>query len=831
MGELKPYLAVFIIQLIYSGLTLLSKAAFNGGMNTCVFISYRQLTGTVIMVPLALILERKRAVPVSLSFFTFCKIFVFFISWVQLTLALNMQAIALVYTSATLAAAIVNSLPASTFFFAVQNGEGKYKDKIWNYKDWKCIIRPLASYKGPQLRTEHHILSRYHHHHSPRHEDHFSSWQKMDIGFFSLVLKRHPVEFLAYNSEQPQILESYPAKLKFSSLQCLSSSIQSFGIDIAFERDIQQWKLGWNMRLLEVVYCGALVTGVSYYLQAWVIEKRGPFSQVMWNPLSFILATTGSILFLGEPLFWEETSHHHHTYLAHTQGQRRPKMKGNNPYLIVVLVQAIYAAMFLLSKAAFDHGMNNFIFVFYRQAVATIFLTPFTFFFEWITLSLDIYGIGLIYTSATLAAATTNCLPAITFFLAFLLRIESLKIKTTPGIAKLIGVVACLAGAATFAFYKGPSLKFLSHFHLLDYHKSIQHQGHAQSGAWIKGCFLMLLSNTFFGLWLVLQTFIIKGYPSKLLFTTIQCFLSSIQSFVIALAVERDIEQWKLGWNVRLLAVLYCSSRRVRIDSRTVQRIVGKEQGAHAKSHIRHGASIIGITLTLEIYGIALIYTSVTLAAATSNSLPAITFFLALLLRIESLKIKTTPGIVKLIGIVACLAGAATLAFYKGPPLKFLSHYHLLDYHKTLQHQGRAPSGAWIKGCFLMILSNTCFGLWFVLQAFIIKVYPSKLLFTTIQCFLSSIQSLVIALAVERDIEQWKLGWNARLLAGIMVTGVTYYLQTWVIEKKGPVFLAMSTPLSSRRIHIDSRIVQRIVGKEQRASHAKSLTRRGANIE
>ncbi|RZC07608.1 WAT1-related protein isoform E [Glycine soja] len=175
-----------------------------------------------------------------------------------------------------------------------------------------------------------------------------------------------------------------------------------------------------------------------------------------------------------------------------------------------------------------------------------------------ITLSLDIYGIGLIYTSATLAAATTNCLPAITFFLAFLLRIESLKIKTTPGIAKLIGVVACLAGAATFAFYKGPSLKFLSHFHLLDYHKSIQHQGHAQSGAWIKGCFLMLLSNTFFGLWLVLQTFIIKGYPSKLLFTTIQCFLSSIQSFVIALAVERDIEQWKLGWNVRLLAVLYC---------------------------------------------------------------------------------------------------------------------------------------------------------------------------------------------------------------------------------------------------------------------------------
>jgi len=28
------------------------------------------------------------------------------------------------------------------------------------------------------------------------------------------------------------------------------------------------------------------------------------------------------------------------------------------------------------------------------------------------------------------------------------------------------------------------------------------------------------------------------------------------------------------------------------------------------------------------------------------------------------------------------------------------------------------------------------------------------------------------------------------------VTGLTYYLQAWVIEKKGPVFLAMSTPLA-----------------------------------
>ncbi|KAE9608721.1 putative EamA domain-containing protein [Lupinus albus] len=255
-------------------------------------------------------------------------------------------------------------------------------------------------------------------------------------------------------------------------------------------------------------------------------------------------------------------------------------MKGNNPYLIVFIIQAIYAAMFLLSKAAFDHGMNNFIFVFYRQAIASLFLLPFAFFFEWktapplsfltfckifflsffgVTLSLDIYGIGLIYTSATLAAAATNSLPVITFILALILRIEYLKITTSAGIAKLVGIVICVAGVATLALYKGPRLEFLSHHHILSsYHETKQLHGHESSVTWIKGCFLLLLSNSFFGLWLVLQSFVIKVFPSKLLFTTLQCFLSSIQSFVIAIAVERDIEQWKLAWNIRLLSVLYC---------------------------------------------------------------------------------------------------------------------------------------------------------------------------------------------------------------------------------------------------------------------------------
>lgn len=236
--------------------------------------------------------------------------------------------------------------------------------------------------------------------------------------------------------------------------------------------------------------------------------------------------------------------------------------------------------MFLLSKAALDGGMNNFVFVFYRQAAATIFLAPLAVFFErkkalplslvtfckifllslfGIVLSLDIYGIAIVYTSATLAAAITNCLPVITFFLAVLLRMEVLELRTIAGVAKLAGILFCIAGAAILAFYKGPHLKFLGQHHLFGHPKLEDHLVHLPSNkAWIKGCFLFLISSTFWGLWLVLQAPVMKSYPPKLLFTTLQCFLSSIQSFAIAIAFERDPYQWKLGWNVRLLAVAYC---------------------------------------------------------------------------------------------------------------------------------------------------------------------------------------------------------------------------------------------------------------------------------
>ncbi|KAG8660607.1 hypothetical protein MANES_02G179300v8 [Manihot esculenta] len=187
--------------------------------------------------------------------------------------------------------------------------------------------------------------------------------------------------------------------------------------------------------------------------------------------------------------------------------------------------------------------------------------------------------------------------------------------------------------------------------------------------------------------------------------------------------------------------------------------------------------SFCGLTLSLNLYYIAINNTTATFAAATTNIIPVITFIMAALLRMETVSIKNVPGIAKLIGSATAVSGALVFAFVKGPPLKFMNLNQSTpdDHIQDSSIKGCCSSGEWIKGSLLMISANILWSLWFVLQ------------------------SAFWAMAVERNPSAWKLGWDLHLLAvaycGITVNGICYWLQVWTIEKKGPVFASMFTPL------------------------------------
>ncbi|XP_022740622.1 WAT1-related protein At5g64700-like isoform X2 [Durio zibethinus] len=278
-------------------------------------------------------------------------------------------------------------------------------------------------------------------------------------------------------------------------------------------------------------------------------------------------------------------------------------MGAKKPYVVAFLIQATYAGNVLLSKAAFNAGMSTFVFVFYRQFAGTLFLLPFAIVFErkspnplsmaifckifmlaflGITLSLNVYGVALVYTSANLGATTINCLPVTTFAFAVLLGMEKVNIRTAPGIAKVAGIVVCMAGVAVLAFYKGAHLKPLVHHGLEFGHGNRDHHDHVSSAKRMLGCFLLLVSSMCWGLWLVLQGILVTGLayylqtwvvsmkgPVFLAMTTPLCLIMTIlgSMFVLGEVINLGSVLGGVLLVISLYSVLWGKSKEERMEN------------------------------------------------------------------------------------------------------------------------------------------------------------------------------------------------------------------------------------------------------------------------
>ena len=58
MDSKKPYFGALVCQLTFAGMSLFSKAAFVSGMNTYIFLFYRQAFGSIVLLPLTIYFAR-----------------------------------------------------------------------------------------------------------------------------------------------------------------------------------------------------------------------------------------------------------------------------------------------------------------------------------------------------------------------------------------------------------------------------------------------------------------------------------------------------------------------------------------------------------------------------------------------------------------------------------------------------------------------------------------------------------------------------------------------------------------------------------------------------
>ncbi|XP_041016005.1 WAT1-related protein At4g08300-like [Juglans microcarpa x Juglans regia] len=274
------------------------------------------------------------------------------------------------------------------------------------------------------------------------------------------------------------------------------------------------------------------------------------------------------------------------------------ELRKAKPYLAMVFLQFGYAGMYIVSMVSLKRGMSHYVLATYRHVVATILIAPFAVVFERkirpkMTLPIflrivalgflepvldqNFYYLGMKTTSATFASATINMLPALTFIMAIMFRLETVNFKKLHSVAKVVGTVITVMGAMVMTLYKGPIIDFMKGRAHESHHKtSTQSSGDDQH--LVTGTLMLLASCSCWAGFFIWQSFTLKKYPAELSLTAWICLMGMVEGAIVTLVMERNLTVWAIGWDSRLIAAVYsgvvCSG-----IAYYVQGVVSRERG------------------------------------------------------------------------------------------------------------------------------------------------------------------------------------------------------------------------------------------------------------
>lgn len=210
--------------------------------------------------------------------------------------------------------------------------------------------------------------------------------------------------------------------------------------------------------------------------------------------------------------------------------------------------------------------------------------------------------------------------------------------------------------------------------------------------------------------------------------------------------------------------------------------------------------SLLGVSLTLNMYFASLKYTSPTFVTAMANTVASITFAIAIVLRMEIVDVKSPRGLAKVAGTAVSFAGVTTMTFYKGAAIAspWKAPIHI--------HGSNAVHGSWVKGSLLAVASCVCWSIWYIMQAGSVERYPAELSLTAWMATVGGIQSAAFTVLLQHRKEDWLVGFGLNfwciIYSGIACSGFAVFAQLWCTEKKGPVFVTMFNPVSTIMVAI-----------------------------
>ncbi|KAI4346496.1 hypothetical protein L6164_007387 [Bauhinia variegata] len=247
------------------------------------------------------------------------------------------------------------------------------------------------------------------------------------------------------------------------------------------------------------------------------------------------------------------------------------------PFAALITVECTNVGVTILFKEATEKGLSYFVFIFYAYVLSTLVLLlplPFIFFsstgfppikFSVLCRIFLLGGIGfgcvlsgykgIQYSSPTLASALSNLVPAFTFILAVIFRMEKADLRYSSTKAKILGSIVSISGAVIIVLYKGPALFSASSPSQPPSINSLLSSSSQTN--WILGGFLLTLEFLLTSIWYIVQTHILKLYPAELIVVSLYNVCGTLISAPLCFLAEPQSSAWRLKPDITMVSVIY----------------------------------------------------------------------------------------------------------------------------------------------------------------------------------------------------------------------------------------------------------------------------------
>ncbi|KAM3303968.1 WAT1-related protein [Capsicum chacoense] len=250
------------------------------------------------------------------------------------------------------------------------------------------------------------------------------------------------------------------------------------------------------------------------------------------------------------------------------------------PCTAMVIIEMCTIFLTIMASTAMSRlGMSSFVFVVYTNALSSVILLPFSYFYHrkdkihaplftfpilsrvfllgllGVTIAQNLAFAGLSYSSPIVACGMANMVPALTFILAIFLRKISIDVKSQGSQARMIGTVISIIGGMSMTYYKGPVVKQYSPLFLqLARPRLLVFTSTHEN--WVLGCFLFATASLALCAWNIIQAGTIRKYPQVMKIVFLYTLFGTIQSAIFAFVMEKDLNAWRLKLDMELLVIV-----------------------------------------------------------------------------------------------------------------------------------------------------------------------------------------------------------------------------------------------------------------------------------